>query len=90
MQFVSKIRHLIGEYSITYFAGFWRSNSLFTQNDREFKNRELQKKFIFQQVGTKIANFADIRQHHNSIFNIITAYLHKAEGGGRRTRILKL
>ena len=62
MQFDPKIRHLVREYRV-----FCRqNNSVFTQNDREFKNREFGKKFIFQQLGTKIENFADIRRNNNA------------------------
>ena len=37
------------------------------QNDREFKKYQLQKKFVFWQLGMKITNFANIRRN-NSIF----------------------
>ena len=46
---------------------FWRNNSAFMQSDHEFKKYQLWKKYIFWQLGTKIANFADIWQN-NSVF----------------------
>ena len=55
--------------NITYFASFHRNN-VFTQNEHEFKNYQLQKKLIFWHLGTKIVNFA-------YILGLITEYLCK-------------
>ena len=52
---------------ITYFAGFWQNNNVFTQNNHGLKKDQLRKKFRFQQLVMKIANFADVRWS-NSIF----------------------
>ena len=62
--FYQKLNAIQSENSVfigEYLLFCWLSKSVFTQNDHEFKNRELRKKFIFQQLGMKIANFANIR-----------------------------
>ena len=46
---------------------YGKINSVLTQNNREFKKNELRKKSIFQQLGTKIAKFADIRRNNNAV-----------------------
>ena len=60
-----------GQREILCILPFFGEISVFTQSDHEFKKYQLQKKYIFQQLGMKIANFADISE--------ITAYLGKGK-----------
>ena len=63
MQFDPKIPNLAAEYHLCY----QQNIGVFMQNDHQFKKYQLLRKFIFQQLVAKIANFVYIRQN-KSIF----------------------